>query len=161
MKAHDRKSESRSIQVPEECQWLLAYRFCCCTSQGRGDEAPAGPSWRTRRDGKRKWWLILKGEAHTSGPQQGAACPEFRGPSLLTFQAQQGPHSWHTALCLSADPVSTPLILCLHFPLSFVLSGHNTASTWEDVNLDLGGWLGWELKGSTVQPKSVVSTLWY
>lgn len=35
-----------------------------------------------------------------------------------------------------------------------------TASSREEVNLDLGGWLGWELKGSTVEPKSVVSTLW-
>lgn len=55
-----------------------------------------------------------------------------------------------------ADPTNIPFTVST--PRSAELK--YTASPQKDVNLDLGGWLGWELKGSTVEPKGVVSALW-
>lgn len=46
-------------------------------------------------------------------------------------------------------------------PPPILLFGSTLCSTLEEVNFDLRGWLGWELKGSAVEPKSVVSTLWF
>lgn len=60
-----------------------------------------------------------------------------------------------------ADAMSVPFTIVPPVPTPHSAYLKYTDSTWEEVNLDLGGWLGWELKGSTVEPKSVVSTLWF
>lgn len=59
-----------------------------------------------------------------------------------------------------ADPMSIGLLFSIQFPLPFCFL-EVRCSTLEVVNFDLRGWLGWELKGSAVEPKSVVSTLWF
>lgn len=95
--------------------------------------------------------------------------PSLPGSSVDTVRWTLNLHPLHsnfkvlrggTQACAScADPTSIPFTLLPPVPASRSAYLKCTASAWEEVNFDLGGWLGWELKGSTVEPKSVVSTL--
>lgn len=127
-----------------------------CGSRGQGDETREGDTVTDRQGG---WVVNSKKRSLQSWTAafQGVGCTDSHTPTSGRLRPLvKGGQSCTPSL---ADPTSTPFTIVPPVSTSRSVYLKCTASAWEEVNLDLGASLGWELKGSPVEPKSVVSTL--